>query len=384
MVADLSDDQLALHLDAAVHLAGAELYLDCYPEAEAHAERAMAVGLATGQSELVPLAYSILGQVKLLRGQLAEASDLLDNAVDGARLSGNVQALAGNLVNRSLTAVAAGDLDLALSTAQENVELTDGLDQSLVCAAGVALATALLETGDPGRAVDVLVRSSGGEELPLIPGVWRARSLELLTRCWLALGRQEEAARAASLAESLAARSDASRGALDGRPSPRGCRAGRRSSRDRRPARACLRRCRRRGRHARGRRVVAHPRRPRARASRSTRALLSPNCGRPLSTSMPAAPFDTEPPRSSSCDGSANASIGARSQATATDPVSVADIAANFRLPGSSWTAGRTRRSPKHSSSVPRRSRHTCATCSTSSMSPHASRSRGSSSDPKG
>ena len=138
-------------------------------EAEAHADRAMAVGLATGQSELVPLAYSILGQVKLLRGQLAEAADLLDNAVDGARLSGNVQALAGNLLNRSLTAVAAGDIDLALSTAQEAVELTDGLDQSMVCAAGVAMATALLETGNPGRAVDVLLRSVGGRRAPAPP-----------------------------------------------------------------------------------------------------------------------------------------------------------------------------------------------------------------------
>ena len=73
MVADLSDDQLAVRLDAAVHLSGAELYLDRYPAAEAHAERALAVGLATGQSELVPLAYSILGQVKLLRGRLSRS-----------------------------------------------------------------------------------------------------------------------------------------------------------------------------------------------------------------------------------------------------------------------------------------------------------------------
>ncbi len=105
---------------------------------------------ATGQSEFIPLPYSILGQVKLLRGQLAEAGELLDNAVESARLSGNVQALAGNLVNRSLTALAAGDLEMALATAEENVELTRGLDQSLVCAAGVALAAALLENGDPG------------------------------------------------------------------------------------------------------------------------------------------------------------------------------------------------------------------------------------------
>ena len=206
MVADLSDHELALRLDAAVHLAGADLYLDCYQEAQAHADRAMAVGLATGQSELVPLAYSILGQTKLLRGQLAEAADMLDNAVDSARLSGNVQALAGNLINRTLTAVAAGDIELALHTAQENAELTEGLDQSLVCAAGVALAAALLEAGNPSRAADVLVRTSGGEDLLLIPGVWRARSLELLTRCWLALGRQEDATRAASLAQVVAAR----------------------------------------------------------------------------------------------------------------------------------------------------------------------------------
>jgi ATP/maltotriose-dependent transcriptional regulator MalT len=205
LVAELADEELALRLDAAANLAGAELYLDRYVDAEAHAERALAVGRATGQSEFIPLPYSILGQVKLLRGHLEEASDMLDNAVEGARLSGNVQALAGNLVQRSLTALAAGDLELALSTAKENVELTRGLDQSLVCAAGVAFASTLLETGDPGGAADALVESSGGEELSLIPGVWRARALELLTRCWLALGRRDDAERTAARAEAAAA-----------------------------------------------------------------------------------------------------------------------------------------------------------------------------------
>ncbi len=136
LVADLDDDALALRLDAPANLAGAELYLDRYEAAATHAERALSVARKTGQSEYIPLPYSILGQVKLLRGQLAEAAELLDNAVEGARLSGNVQALAGNLVQRSLTAVAAGDLDTALATAEENFELTQGLDQSLVCAAG--------------------------------------------------------------------------------------------------------------------------------------------------------------------------------------------------------------------------------------------------------
>jgi ATP/maltotriose-dependent transcriptional regulator MalT len=205
LVADLDDDELALRLDAAANLAGAELYLDRYEDAGAHAERAISVGRATGQSEFIPLPYSILGQVKLLRGHLAEAGELLDNAVEGARLSGNVQALAGNLGNRSFAALAAGDVGMALATAEECVELTSGLDQSLVCAAGVALAAALLETGDPGRAVDSLIASSGGDELQFIPGVWRAKWLELLTRCWLALGRRSEAARAAASAQTAAA-----------------------------------------------------------------------------------------------------------------------------------------------------------------------------------
>jgi DNA-binding NarL/FixJ family response regulator len=205
LVADLNDDELALRLDAAANLAGAELYLDRYDDAGAHAERAIAIGRATAQSEFIPLPYSILGQVKLLRGQLADAAELLDNAVEGARLSGNVQALAGNLGNRSLAALAEGDVGMALATAEECVELTSGLDQSLICAAGVALAAALLETGDPKRAVHSLIASSGGDELPLIPGVWRAKWLELLTRCWLALGRHGEAERAAACAQATAA-----------------------------------------------------------------------------------------------------------------------------------------------------------------------------------
>jgi hypothetical protein len=95
LVADLDDAELARRLDAAVNLAGAELYLDRYAEAQGHAERSLSVARATGQSEFIPLADSILGQVKLLRGHLAEAGELLDNAVECARLSGNVQALAG-------------------------------------------------------------------------------------------------------------------------------------------------------------------------------------------------------------------------------------------------------------------------------------------------
>ena len=70
--------------------------------------------------------------------------------------------------------------------------------------AGVALARAALPAGDPARAAELLLGAGGGEELPLIPPAWRAGGLELLTRCRLALGLREEAARASALAQACA------------------------------------------------------------------------------------------------------------------------------------------------------------------------------------
>jgi DNA-binding CsgD family transcriptional regulator len=51
----------------------------------------------------------------------------------------------------------------------------------------------------------LLLGGAGGEELVLIGGSPRARYLEVLTRCWLALGRHAEARRAAATAHAWAA-----------------------------------------------------------------------------------------------------------------------------------------------------------------------------------
>ena len=110
LVDSLHDHELALRLDAAANLAAAEIDLDRLAEAEAHAERAMAVGRATGQSDFIPVLILCLGWIKRLRGKLAECCELLDGAAETARLSGNAQSLAGNLLNRSLTALAVGDV----------------------------------------------------------------------------------------------------------------------------------------------------------------------------------------------------------------------------------------------------------------------------------
>jgi tetratricopeptide (TPR) repeat protein len=206
LVDSLSDDELSRRLGAAAWLAAAELYLHLYAEADAHAGRAITLARATGQEELLPVLYQILGRAWYVRARLAEAIELLDGAIEASRLLGNTQALVGNLFNRSVVAIAVGNLDVAVDTAQESVDLARELDEGFVAAwAAVRLAGALLETGQPAQAVELLLGSAGGKELALIPGGWRTYCLELLTRCWLALGRRDEAERAAVCAAASAA-----------------------------------------------------------------------------------------------------------------------------------------------------------------------------------
>jgi ATP/maltotriose-dependent transcriptional regulator MalT len=206
LVDGLSDDELSLRPDAAAWLAAAELYLDLYAEADVHASRALRLARASGRGDPFFRLYLILPRVWYVRAKLAEAAELLDGAIEAGRLLGTSPALAGNLFNRSVVAVAVGDLDTALATAEEGVELTRDLDEGFVTAwAAVRLAAVLLETGQPVRAAELLLGRAGGEQLTLIPGGWRAYCLELLTRCWLALDRRSEAAGAAALAEVTAA-----------------------------------------------------------------------------------------------------------------------------------------------------------------------------------
>jgi DNA-binding CsgD family transcriptional regulator len=99
----------------------------------------------------------------------------------------------------------AGDLDVALSAAEESVELEGSMEPGLLSAIAAAiLASALLEAGQAERCVEVMVTRAGGEEIRLIGGGWRARFLEVLTRALLATGRRTDADRAAAAARTCA------------------------------------------------------------------------------------------------------------------------------------------------------------------------------------
>jgi DNA-binding NarL/FixJ family response regulator len=200
-----SDAELARHLDAIVHLAGAELYQHLFDDASAHAQRAIAVGRATGQFQLFPVVFAILGITWMFRGHLQPALDPLEGNVEAARLSGNAQAICWSLYGLSQVTLAIGDVERGMSAAQEAVDVgDDGKPSHHVAYAALVLAQAHLLTGRPDRGVALLERASGGPDVPLVADSWRAYFLELLTRCRLALGERDAAERAAALADASA------------------------------------------------------------------------------------------------------------------------------------------------------------------------------------
>ena len=205
LVDALNDEQLVDRLDAVATLSAADLYLHRYESAAGHARRGLAIARTAGRGELVPFLVPVLVTVLHTNGQIGEAAELLGEAVDAARLSRNAEALGWNLLSQAYVAVAAGDLDLALSAAQESVEATRALDDRLVHTyARWAFASALLESGDSRAAIDVLLTTAGGEELPRIPLGWRPHYFELMTRSWLGHERLAEGRVAAGWAAASA------------------------------------------------------------------------------------------------------------------------------------------------------------------------------------
>jgi ATP/maltotriose-dependent transcriptional regulator MalT len=179
-----------------------EIYLERFDRAVALFERAMAVAEATGHGHMKTLNRIGLGLVYLWRGQIAPATELLDDAVEGATLTGNDQFLTWALWGRCWAATLAGDLDDALRIGDQAVQrLARGVADPVSAMAGAYCAEAKLEAGEPpAEARSLLLDAAGGEEMPLIEVAFRARWYELLTRIEIAAADLEAAARWSDLA----------------------------------------------------------------------------------------------------------------------------------------------------------------------------------------
>lgn len=198
LIDSLPDEVIVARLDSLSNLAAAETYLDHHIEGCEHGERALALARITGQTHVLPILTPILGTSLALTGQMERSVEVLDDAIEAARLVGDAQGLSMNLFNRALAAVMAGDFDTSLPMGAESVELANSIDNGVITAfAGAIHAQTLLEIGDAQTARDLLLDSVGGEEIPLLAGGWRAHFFEVLTRIHLALDDLDEARRAA-------------------------------------------------------------------------------------------------------------------------------------------------------------------------------------------
>jgi DNA-binding CsgD family transcriptional regulator/tetratricopeptide (TPR) repeat protein len=201
LVAAMPDAELGARSDALAYLCSAGTFLDRYDDACRHGERALDLGRAAGQ--LHPTLIPALGAAHLLRGRLLEAANVLDAGLEAARLAGITQSTAWVLRNRALLALATGDARDALAMADEALELTERLDESVLSAwAALAVARAAVAAGRSRRAIDVLADS---DRLDVVPGAWRLIAYEALVLAHLDLGRRDEAARLAATAGAHAA-----------------------------------------------------------------------------------------------------------------------------------------------------------------------------------
>ena len=202
----MPETDLVRQLDGLMHLCSAEYQLQRFSAAERHARRGISLTRATSRGVLFPGLAQVSSGVLFSTGRLAEAIQVTDDAVESARLSHNTFALASGLLNRAFALISAGDVDGALSAAQQASDLASEMKAYVIAAwAGGVLGVALLEAGEPEQGAETILRACGGPELPLIPGAFRANFLEFLTRSLVASGRLAEAEQAAALAMQCAA-----------------------------------------------------------------------------------------------------------------------------------------------------------------------------------
>jgi DNA-binding NarL/FixJ family response regulator len=207
MIESMSDEQLAIRLDAMGTLSAGEMYIDRFGDAVEHSDRGLRVGRATGRSAFAPTLVPVLGTCAWVLGDVDRGVAVLEESVEVARISRNDLGLAWGLLNLSLAQAVQGDLDAAVQNGVEACALANSLGDSAISGwAGLAHGVALLEAGEGVEALRVLTHDMGGSGAEHIPGGWRAHAAMEITRAAILAGDVETAAAAARSTEETAKR----------------------------------------------------------------------------------------------------------------------------------------------------------------------------------
>jgi DNA-binding NarL/FixJ family response regulator len=184
----LSDDAIALRLEAPYYLGFAEFFAERYGHAIRHLRRGIAASRASGQGQLAtPMAIG-LAHAYEVTGRPRAGLDQAEAAVEAARLSGNRQVLCWALTAVAWIAAIAGELPRARAAGTEAVDLLGDLDESVLSrATRVHVAAAQLEAGEPERCLEAMADAGGPEFVRIEPGR-RAWLYAILARAELELG----------------------------------------------------------------------------------------------------------------------------------------------------------------------------------------------------
>ena len=189
LIGALSDEQVAAHLDMLLTLAIARLFTGDFPGAHAAVERGLALARRTRQGLLTPAFLCVRGFVDQELGRLDAAQADVEEALESALLSGNVQVTYWASIESSVIALQRGQTEAALAHGQVAWQLLGTREYSQ---AGFVVAEARLAAGDPQGAAAAL------EEFGWVrPQMWtldRVKAAGVAARVQLALGRLDEAA----------------------------------------------------------------------------------------------------------------------------------------------------------------------------------------------
>ena len=195
LVDSLADERILGRLDALMWTSWLEVHLERLPAAQRHAERGLSLARASGQGHVVmPLLVS-LGYSLYWHGELEQSIARFDELVESARLAGAVQFECWGLAQGSWPVLVRGDAARAVDMCRRAVDLAGEHDDTLLFVASGSLAQALTATGDaPDEAIELLLRSGGGPELPRNEPTWHPWWYEVLTHAELSRRRVTAAA----------------------------------------------------------------------------------------------------------------------------------------------------------------------------------------------
>ena len=208
LVDAMTDIDLAELSEYLCVLGWTEVFLESYTDAEGHLDRGLEIVRRAGQVYLMPHFLTVKAHIHFETCRITTALELAEQAESIARFLECGDLLAFVLAFQShvlLQARSPGRLD-ALSVAKEAVAVCNS-DTWWANLAACALAHAAFDTGDPHRALDVLLRAGGSDLHRLQPTV-RPGYLETLTNAAFAIGDTEAAARWAERAHKEAEQLD--------------------------------------------------------------------------------------------------------------------------------------------------------------------------------